>query len=63
MDNFLVQTNSSKLTENDFDKILDFGKKFSESVIFQDTEARKLKLFEALNKTLELQNQENSNKL
>ena len=49
MENLPPQTDSTKLTKKDFDKVLD-----SESVIFQDTEERKLKLFDMPTKMLEL---------
>ena len=62
MDNLFAQTNSTKLLEKDFERVLDFYEKFSESVIFQDTEERKIKLYDKFTKILKLKIPENSRK-
>ena len=60
MEYSIAETNSTKLKEKDFDRILDFYEKFSESVIFQDTEERKVKLFDMFKKMLKLEKPKNA---
>ena len=60
MEYSIAETNSTKLKEKDFDRILDFYEKFSESVIFQDTEERKVKLFDMFKKILKLEKPKNA---
>ena len=62
MENFLNQTDSSKLPEKDFDKVLDSYEKFSKSVIFHDVEERKTKLFDMFKKMLKFEKPVNSRK-
>ena len=62
MEHFLAQTNSTKLIEKDFDRILDFYEKFSECVIFQDTEERQAKLFEMFKKLSKLEKPKSATK-
>ena len=60
METILAQTNSAKLKEQDFDRVLDFCEKFFNSVIFQDIEERKNKLFEMFEKMFELEKSKHS---
>ena len=62
MEYLFAQTNSTELMEKDFDRILDLCEKFSESVIFQDTEVRKTKVFDMFKKLLKLEKPQNSTK-
>ena len=55
MEDLFAENDSTKLMEKDFDRILDFYENFSESVIFQDSEERKVKLFGMFKKLLKLE--------
>ena len=55
MEYSIAESNCTKLKEMDFDRLLDFYEKFSESVIFQDSEERKAKLFGMFKNLLKLE--------
>ena len=62
MESLLAQSDSSNLTDKDFDRVLDFCEKFFDSVIFQDTEERTMKMFDLFSKMLALKKPKKSMK-
>ena len=60
---YLTQSDTSKLSEKDFDNVINFIEEFSESVMFQNDEKRKTKfcnLFQKISKHIEVQKAQKS---